>query len=159
MTDSIFQKTHKDSELRFVRYRFAECPMRATLEVLGKKWALLILRDIGAYKIDRFNRLLESLHGIAPRVLSTRLKDLQEANLIARVEDQRSPMMVRWALTEKGIDTMAIAMMIIAFGSKWHADKVFSDGKPRKVSELFDDEGIALVHRFLPGTTSPLPFT
>lgn len=149
MTESIFRKTHKDSDLRFLKYRFTECPLQMSLGVLGKKWALLVLRNIGAYKIDRFNRLLQSLHGIAPRVLSTRLKELAEAGLIARVVRQKSPMIVRWALTEKGIDAFVIEMMLVAYESKWHADRVFFDGKPRKLGELFDGEGMALIQRFL----------
>jgi DNA-binding HxlR family transcriptional regulator len=147
--ESLFHKTHQNTDLRFLKYRFAECPIQISLGALGKKWALLILRDIAAYKIDRFNRLLESLHGIAPRVLSTRLKDLEEAGLIMRIERQKSPTMVRWALTERGMDTFPILMLIAAYGSKWNANKVFSDGKPRKLHELFDEDGMNLIQQFL----------
>src|SRR5918995_7323707 len=52
--------------------RFIECPVKTIQGVLGKKWAILIIRDIGLNKIKRFNRLLESIPGITPRVLSLR---------------------------------------------------------------------------------------
>ena len=46
---------------------FMKCPIKSSLGVLGKKWTMLIIRDIGVYKITRFNRLLESIAGITPR--------------------------------------------------------------------------------------------
>jgi DNA-binding HxlR family transcriptional regulator len=61
---------------------FMKCPIKTTLGVLGKKWTMLIIRDIGVYKITRFNRLLESVGGIAPRVLSIRLKELERKGFI-----------------------------------------------------------------------------
>ena len=130
--------------------KFADCPVSTTLGVLGKKWSLLILRDIAAYKVDRFNRLLESLGGIAPKVLATRLKELQQEGLIWPVENRKShPMILRWALTEKGMDALTIVMMITAYGSKWNADKVFYDKKPRKLHELFDEHAMKLIESFL----------
>jgi len=87
---------------------------------LGKKWTGLILRDIGFRKIDRFNRLLESIPGLTPRVLPMRLKELDEKGIIERIETRNSPIVVRWGLTEKGRDTLPILMRLIAFGSKWY---------------------------------------
>lgn len=58
-------------------------------------------------------------------------------------------MLVRWALTEKGIDAIPIMMMIVAFGSKYEAEKVFVDKKPRRLRELFNREAMDLVRRFL----------
>src|SRR2546426_4473776 len=104
---------------------------------LGKKWTGLILRDIGFRKIDRFNRLLESIPGLTPRVLPMRLKELDEKGIIERIETRNSPIVVRWGLTEKGRDTLPILMRLIAFGSKWYPQGVFKDKVPRTISELF----------------------
>lgn len=118
--------------------RFAQCPIQTvTLGVLGRKWTGLILRDIGFRKIDRFNRLLESIPGLTPRVLSMRLKELDEEGFIKRIETRDSPMVVRWDLTEKGRDTLPILMRLIAFGSKWYPEVVFADKTPRTLDELF----------------------
>jgi DNA-binding HxlR family transcriptional regulator len=81
---------------------FIKCPIKTSLGVLGKKWTMLIIRDIGVYKITRFNRLLESVAGITPRPLSMRLKDLEKKGFIESAEERRSPMIVQWRLTEKG---------------------------------------------------------
>jgi DNA-binding HxlR family transcriptional regulator len=117
--------------------RFVECPIKTSLGVLGKKWTILIIRDIGCRKIVRFNRLLESIPGLTPRVLSMRLKELEKEGFIECAEEKRSPMMVLWRLTEKGKDTLPILMQLVAFGSKWYSDVVFEDKMPRKLNEIF----------------------
>jgi DNA-binding HxlR family transcriptional regulator len=50
-------------------------------------------------------------------------------------------MVVRWALTQKGKDTLPILMRFIAFGSKWYPDIVSPDKTPRSLSELFTVPG------------------
>jgi DNA-binding HxlR family transcriptional regulator len=114
---------------------FSECPIKLCAGILGKKWTMLILRDIGIRNIQRFNRLLESIPGITPRMLSMRLRELEQGGYIERLE--RSNVLVRWTLTEKGGDTLPILMSFIAFGSKWHAGKVFADKTPRTLKELY----------------------
>ena len=98
---------------------------------------MLIIRDIGVYKITRFNRLLESIEGITPRILSMRLKELEKKGFIERAEQKRSPMIVQWRLTEKGKDTLPTLMQLVTFGSKWYSDVVFEDKMPRKLNEIF----------------------
>jgi DNA-binding HxlR family transcriptional regulator len=66
-----------------------------------------------------------------------RLKELGKEGFIECTEHKRSPMMVRWELTEKGKDTMPILMQLTAFGSKWYSDIVFEDRKPRMLKEIF----------------------
>ena len=81
--------------------RFIECPIRTSLGVLGKKWTMLILRDIGFLKIVRFNRILESISGLTPRVLSMRLRELEDEGFIECVGGKKKPLIVIWRLTEK----------------------------------------------------------
>ena len=119
--------------------KFVNCPIRTSLGILGKKWTILIIRDISVRKINRFNRILESIPGLTPRVLSMRLKELEKEGLIECIEKKKSPlpMMVLWRLTEKGKDTLPILMQMVAFSSKWYADVIFEDKRPRKFSEIF----------------------
>jgi DNA-binding HxlR family transcriptional regulator len=114
---------------------FSQCPIKASMGVLGRKWTTLLLRDIGFRKVDRFNHLLESIPGLTPRVLSMRLKELERDGIIRKTEDRDS--VVRWTLTEKGEDTLPILMRLIAFGSKWYAREVFEDKVPRSLNEIF----------------------
>jgi len=147
--ESDFRRTHKDLETKYLTVRFLDCPIEATLGVLGKKWTLLIIRDISIYGRDRFNLLLKSLPGIPPKVLATRLKQLEEQGLVKKTVERVSPKAVRWALTEKGIDVVPIGMMLSAFGSKWNADKVFDDKRPRKLHEMYNDEAMKLLTKDL----------
>jgi DNA-binding HxlR family transcriptional regulator len=129
--------------------KFAQCPIRTSLGVLGKKWAMLLLRDIGILGVDRFNRLLDSIPGLTPRVLSIRLKELEKEGFIKCAEKGKSPMIVRWTITEKGRDVIPILLQFTAFGSKWHADLVFEDKNPRKPEELFQPQAIKIMQRII----------
>jgi len=117
--------------------KFQHCPIKASMGVFGRKWTMLLLRDIGFRKIDRFNHLLESIPGLTPRVLSMRLKELERDGIIEKIEDNKSPGVVRWTMTDKGKDALPILLRLIAFGSKWYADEVFEDKVPRSLSEIF----------------------
>jgi DNA-binding HxlR family transcriptional regulator len=113
------------------------CPIESSLGVLGHKWALLVLRNIGFLKMERFNQMLRVTPGLTPRVLSMRLDELEKSGFIKRTEEHKSPKIIRWVLTSKGKDALPILISIIAFGSRWYADKVFEDKKPRSLRELF----------------------
>jgi DNA-binding HxlR family transcriptional regulator len=47
--------------------KFVNCPIRTSLGILGKKWTIPIIRDIGVRKINHFNQILESIPGLTPR--------------------------------------------------------------------------------------------
>lgn len=119
--------------------KILNCPIRTTLGVLGKKWTMLIIRDIGFLKINRFNRILESIPGLTPRVLSMRLRELEKEGIIKSKQIKSDQIMVIWSLTEKGKDILPILLMLTAFGSKWYAEHVFEDKKPRKLNEVFSN--------------------
>jgi DNA-binding HxlR family transcriptional regulator len=113
------------------------CPIEASLGIFGKKWTLLILRDIGMRKKERFNELLKSIPGISPRVLSRRLRELESSGLVSRNASSVSEDSVRWKITEKGWDALPILFGYIAFGSKWYPEVVFADGQPRTVTQQY----------------------
>jgi DNA-binding HxlR family transcriptional regulator len=115
----------------------ANCPIATSLGVLGRKWALLVIRDIAMRKTERFSELLRTIPGITPRVLSMRLRELDDAGIIHKVANEKSPRLVRWNLTEMGWDALPILMSYVAFGSKWYSKTVFADKRPRDVSEIY----------------------
>jgi DNA-binding HxlR family transcriptional regulator len=122
--------------------QFAICPIQAGLGILGKKSTLLILRDIAVRKMERFSDLMKSIPGITPRMLSQRLHELEDSRMIKQVEHRKNPRFVRWNLTEKGRDALPILMSYVAFGSKWFAPRVFADGKPREMKEIYPQESL-----------------
>ncbi len=80
------------------------CPLKGVIDVISKKWALLIINAIGNYGTLRFNRLMEELRGISPKTLSDTLKELQAEGLIRRESFAEIPPRVEYSLTKDGID-------------------------------------------------------
>jgi DNA-binding HxlR family transcriptional regulator len=76
------------------------CPVEAIAEIIGRKWVSLILRDL-AKGVQRFGELQHSLT-ISPRVLSSRLQELEDDGLIQREVFAEVPPRVEYTLTEKG---------------------------------------------------------
>lgn len=144
-TQTEYRKSHKDLRSPFVNLDFMNCPVETSLGILGKKWTLVIIRDIGAYGVNRFNRLRKSLPGIPSKILAMRLKQLeQEGFVLKTVEKDIPPKIVRWSLTEKGVDALRVGMILGAFGSRWYPDRIFDDKRPRKMSEIYSREGLEL---------------
>lgn len=131
---------------------FVGCPVQASLGVLGHKWALLVLRNIALYRTQRFNDMLRITPGLTKRVLSMRLRELKRDGMIEVVE--RGQNFSKWGLTEKGKDALPVLMSLVGFGSKWHAEKVFSDKTPRPLKDVFDD---SYVRQVLEHLTAELP--
>src|SRR5271169_6902399 len=129
--------TEGSSDLLTPAVPIAACPIATSLGVLGRKWTILILRDMTMMKKERFSEILKSTPGLTPRVLSNRLRELEREGMIERVEMRRGPNFVRWTVTEKGSDTIPILMRFAAFGSKWYADTVFEDKTPKRLREIY----------------------
>ena len=123
---------------RPVRFKvdFECCPVEASLGVLGRKWSMLVLRDIGLFRAQRFNEILRATPGLAKRALSLRLHELEREGFIHRAAHE--PKYVRWELTPKGRDVLPVLMTLVQFGAKWHADRVFADGRSRPLTEIFE---------------------
>src|SRR3954454_20529976 len=83
----------------FTRMR---CPVARSMAVLGERWAMLVLREAfyGATRFDEFERHL----GIAPNILSARLRDLTEHGLVEKVPLAEGGARHGYRLTEKGRD-------------------------------------------------------
>ncbi len=121
---------------RELKVQFEGCPVKASLDILGHKWALQVLRNIGLYRTQRFNEMLRITPGLTKRVLAMRLKELERDGFIRPVE--RAQNYTRWGLTEKGEDALPILMTLVRFGSKWYAEEVFADKKARSLSDVFE---------------------
>ena len=83
-------------------YRQKSCPVARTLDIIGERWTILLLRDLFLQGPRRFQDFQESLAGVAPNTLSSRLKAMEEQGLIARRFYSDHPPRVEYHLTEKG---------------------------------------------------------
>ena len=124
------RQTEQNVEKEF----FAARPIKPDLGILGRKWALLVLADIGLRRVDRFSSLLRSNPQLNPRILSRRLRELEQAGMITRMANSRKPGPVRWAMTEKGIDILPAIVRLIVFGARWRAENPFQGKAPRRLT-------------------------
>lgn len=95
-----------------------ECSIEKALNVLQGKWTFLILRDLFE-GTKRFGELRKSLHGISPKTLSERLKELEEKGIINRTAYATIPPTVEYSLTEKGKSLKPIIKEMKLWGAKW----------------------------------------
>jgi DNA-binding HxlR family transcriptional regulator len=79
------------------------CPVNGVIEILSKKWALLIIGTIGNHKVLRYNEIMKKVEGIGPKTLSDRLKELEEEGLIKREFFSEIPPRVEYSLTDGGV--------------------------------------------------------
>jgi len=93
------------------------CPVAKSLELLGERWTLLVIRDLLAGP-RRFQDLLASLDGIAPNVLSERLKVLEEHGVIGREFYSEHPPRAAYTLTPRGRDLGKVVGALAVWGSR-----------------------------------------
>jgi DNA-binding HxlR family transcriptional regulator len=95
-------------------------PILDSLRLLGRKWTLLIIRDIAFLNLQRFGQILKNNRGLTPRVLSRRLEQMRKEGLIVKKRDAKGP---RYCLTAKGEDAVYILLAILRFGIRHYMKK------------------------------------
>src|SRR5579863_5333265 len=98
-------------------YDGQRCSVARTLEIVGERWTLLIVRDafLGLRRFDEFQRSL----GIATNVLAARLERLTEAGIMDKRRYQERPERHEYTLTEKGRDLHPIIAAMLQWGDRW----------------------------------------
>jgi DNA-binding HxlR family transcriptional regulator len=122
----------------------SRCPINLTLEILGDKWSLLVLRDMIFGGKRRFRELLRLEEGIASNVLADRLKTLVAEDLLTKADDPTHKQKAIYSLTEKAIALVPVLAQIGAWGGKWLAvseemgvrAKLLGEGGPRLWDQL-----------------------
>lgn len=95
------------------------CPINLSLEILGDRWSLLILRDMIFGGRRHFRELLQkSDEGIASNILADRLKRLVQAGLLTRADDPSHKQKAIYSLTEAGVQLVPVFAMIGAWGRR-----------------------------------------
>ena len=96
------------------------CPFNLTLEVLGDRWSLLVVRDLMFGNRRQFRELrARSEEGIASNILADRLRRLTAEGLITRADDPTHKQKAIYSLTEQAIELLPVFAQIGAWGSKW----------------------------------------
>ena len=106
------------------------CPIDTTFRLVGKKFTILIIREMMRDK-TRFNQFLDSIEGINPKI-SARLKEMEKSGLIRRkVCSTETPIRIGYFLTEKGSAPKSILNQMAIFSMRHCVKEVFKDRKPR----------------------------
>ncbi|HKJ35193.1 MAG TPA: helix-turn-helix domain-containing protein [Solirubrobacterales bacterium] len=93
-----------------------DCSIARTLELVGERWSLLVIRDVFLGN-RRFDEMQGSL-GVARNVLANRLERLVDEGILERRMYQERPERHEYFLTEKGLDLWPILVAMIGFGDK-----------------------------------------
>jgi DNA-binding HxlR family transcriptional regulator len=124
---SIIEIVYNSPELK-------SCPIEATFKIIGKKWAVLIIREMFR-GTTQFNRFLENIEGITPKVLTERLRELEKLGIIKRRIVSEYPVRVEYELTELGKEFEPVLLAAGSFSMRYMPEVVFKDKKPRSFVE------------------------
>jgi DNA-binding HxlR family transcriptional regulator len=95
-----------------------KCPVARTLDIIGERWTILILRDLLLDGPRKFQDLERSLTGISATTLSARLKKLEEHAIVARRFYADHPPRAEYVLTDKGRTLGPLLKMLLEWGKR-----------------------------------------
>ena len=124
---SIIEVVYNNSQLR-------SCPIETTFRIIGKKWAVLIIREMFR-GTTQFNRFLKNIEGITPKVLTERLRELEKLGIVKRRIVSEYPIKVEYGLTDLGKAFEPVLLAAGSFSMRYMPEVVFKDGKPRSFVE------------------------
>ena len=118
--------------------KMKSCPIENTFKIIGKKFTVLILRNMINGKQNRFNQLLNSIEEGNPKTLTIRLREMEKLGLINRkVYYHETPVRIEYAPTEKALALRPILDMMAAYSMKYCSKDIFKDAKPRDFKEIY----------------------
>ena len=120
------------------------CPINLTLETVGDKWSLLVLRDMIFGGKRHFRELMNSEEGISSNILADRLRLLTAEGILTRADDPTHKQKVIYSLTRKGIELLPLLAAMSAWGVKYLPvteelgirAKLLTEGGPKLVARF-----------------------
>ncbi len=100
-----------------------KCPIQGVIDIVSKKWALLIVGVIGNYGRLRYNGIMEQLRGISPKTLADTLKGLEASNIVRRESFNEIPPRVEYSLTPDGIQLRKATIPLIEWALERSSEK------------------------------------
>lgn len=109
------------------RSRAPSCPMEALLGLITGPWTIYILWILSEHGLQRFGGLRRAVPGISTRVLTERLRMLEQAGVVWREQAQTIPPAVTYGLTERGKELRSVLDSLDEIARRWQADGAFQD--------------------------------
>jgi DNA-binding HxlR family transcriptional regulator len=97
------------------------CPVSVSLEILGDRWSLLIVRDLMVRGLRTFREFQKSGEGISSNILADRLHKLEAVGIITAEQAETDGRRVNYRLTEKGIDLAPVLLELLIWGARHEA--------------------------------------
>ena len=128
----------KNPEKRASAEGRSPCPVACSLDLLGDKWTLLVVRDLLLGKTT-YTEFQKSPEGIPTNILAERLKRLQVAGIIEKSQYHERPKRYAYHLTEKGNDLQLVLSAMIDWGNKYIPGTVPREQIEAMVRQLSED--------------------
>jgi DNA-binding HxlR family transcriptional regulator len=109
------------------------CPVSLSLEILGDRWSLLVIRDLMVRGLRTFREFRESGEGIATNILADRLQRLEAAGVVESEAAESDARSVHYRLTEKGIDLAPLLLDLLLWGAR-HRESAAPEVVLRKIA-------------------------
>jgi DNA-binding HxlR family transcriptional regulator len=119
--------------------KLKSCPIEAAFRIIGKRWTVLIIREILRGN-TQFNRFMENIQGISPKVLTERLRELEQLGVIRRRIVSEYPLRVEYSLTDMGKGFEPVLLSAASFSMMYMPRTVFKDGKPRTPEQILSSQ-------------------
>jgi len=97
--------------------RRSGCPLNASVEMLGDRWSLLIVRDMMLLGFQTYKQFLQSHEGIATNILADRLRKLEAHGIITMEQNTTDRRKMIYSLTAKGIDLASVLTEMVLWAS------------------------------------------
>lgn len=97
----------------------ANCPVFQTMGLVGRKWTVPVLQEVASNGARGFNNLFYRLKRISPKVLTSRLRELEEAGIIERKVIAEPQTRTAYHLTEKGRELQGIILQLRQWNTKY----------------------------------------
>ena len=107
----------KHAKIKLDRGR-STCPISATLDVIGDKWSLLVIRDLLFLGKKQFGEFLSASEGISTNILAQRLNSLEACGIVEKQPYQDNPVRYNYTLTQRGRELRPVLMELIGWGNK-----------------------------------------
>ena len=118
------------------------CPLEGVIDIVSKKWTLLIINSLGNHQKLRFNELMKELERVSPKTLSDTLKVLEAEGLIKRETFKEIPPRVEYSLMEDGIELRKAIIPLIKWAAKRESFKVGKCSKSYRSTHHINDSTI-----------------
>ena len=133
-------KTHLET------FGMKRCPIDKSINLIGKKFTVHILRNMILLNQKRFSHFLKSVEGINTKTLSLRLQEMEDEGLIERKVINNRPVSIEYFLTKKGKALEPMLSFLASFSMKYNSHYVFKDKEPRTIKQTFGTDILSKVY-------------